>query len=127
VGVLKVEFEVSFQRRVMPMGALGPYGPTVLLARDLTDCVCVEWPGTDSVAAPIAEQLRQGATFHGRYEVRRIIDSGGMGTVYEVLDRRTQRQRALKTMHPNLVVDPDLRSRFHFEATANTARNKGPW
>ncbi len=73
------------------------------------------------MAAPIPEPLRLGATFHDRYEVTRTIESGGMGTVYEVLDRRTQRQRALKTMHPNLLVDPDLRARFHFEATATAA------
>lgn len=63
------------------------------------------------------EPLRNGTTFHGRYEIVRIIKAGGMGTVYEVLDQVTRRSRALKTMLPDLVADRDLLSRFRLEAT----------
>jgi serine/threonine-protein kinase len=44
-----------------------------------------------------------------------------MGAVYEVVDQRTQRRRALKVMLPSLVGDGDLRARFALEArvTAN--------
>lgn len=69
------------------------------------------------MAEPQHEPLRPGATFNGRYEIRHILKSGGMGTVYEVLDRTTRRSRALKTMHPELLVDADLRGRFSLEAT----------
>ncbi|HEX6765965.1 MAG TPA: serine/threonine-protein kinase, partial [Polyangiaceae bacterium] len=63
------------------------------------------------------EVLRPQATFHGRYEVVRVLKAGGMGAVYEVLDSGTRRRRALKTMLPGFVSDPDMRARFHLEAT----------
>jgi serine/threonine-protein kinase len=54
--------------------------------------------------------------FHRRYEIVRKIASGGMATVYEVVDRRTGRRRALKIMLPTLAADADLRARFEREA-----------
>jgi eukaryotic-like serine/threonine-protein kinase len=60
--------------------------------------------------------LQPGATFHDRYRVLRCIRSGGMGTVYEVIDSRTERARALKTMLPHIVADPGLLARFISEA-----------
>jgi eukaryotic-like serine/threonine-protein kinase len=61
-------------------------------------------------------ELRAGAVFHGRYEVLRCIRAGGMGAVYEVLDRDTRRRRALKTMLPRLTADAESRARFELEA-----------
>ena len=63
------------------------------------------------------DPLRSGVTFHDRYEIVRVLKAGGMGTVYEVLDRVTHRSRALKTMHPELLADAGLRERFSLEAT----------
>jgi serine/threonine-protein kinase len=62
--------------------------------------------------------LPSGTTFHGRYQIVRLIKVGGMGIVYEVLDRETQRHRALKTMGRGLTADADMRARFHLEVTA---------
>ena len=61
--------------------------------------------------------LVEGGVFHGRYEVVRCLRAGGMGAVYEVLDRKTRRRRALKVMLPSAVTDADLRARFKLEAT----------
>jgi eukaryotic-like serine/threonine-protein kinase len=63
------------------------------------------------------EVLRPQAIFHGRYEILRCLKAGGMGAVYEVLDAGTRRRRALKTMLSGFVSDPDMRARFHLEAT----------
>ena len=63
------------------------------------------------------EVLRPQAIFHGRYEVVRCLKAGGMGAVYEVVDAGTRRRRALKTMLSGFVSDPDMRARFHLEAT----------
>jgi serine/threonine-protein kinase len=63
------------------------------------------------------ELLKSGTIFHGRYEIVRCLKAGGMGAVYEVTDSGTRRRRALKTMLPALVADPDMRARFHLEAT----------
>ncbi len=62
-------------------------------------------------------QLKPGASFKGRYALLRCIQAGGMGAIYEVRDTVTRRRRALKTMLPNVVEDPDLRARFAEEAT----------
>ncbi len=60
--------------------------------------------------------LATGALFHGAYEVVRCIKAGGMGAVYEVLQKNTERRRALKVMLPSLVSDPEMRQRFELEA-----------
>jgi len=61
--------------------------------------------------------LATGRVFHDRYEVVRCLRAGGMGAVYEVVDQKTRRRRALKVMLPSVVSDPDLRARFKLEAT----------
>lgn len=69
------------------------------------------------MSAPIAGQLPQGKLFHGHYEVVRCLSTGAMGAIYEVIDIKTQRRRALKVMLPSIVTDEDMRSRFKLEAT----------
>jgi serine/threonine-protein kinase len=63
------------------------------------------------------EVLKPGAIFQERYEIVRCLKAGGMGAVYEVVDQGTRRRRALKTMLSAFVSDPDMRARFHLEAT----------
>ncbi|HEY4117276.1 MAG TPA: serine/threonine-protein kinase, partial [Byssovorax sp.] len=62
-------------------------------------------------------ELTTGAVFHRRYEVCGRMSAGGMGAVYEVLDRQTRRRRALKVMLPSLVQSAEFRERFALEAT----------
>ncbi|HEY4157499.1 MAG TPA: serine/threonine-protein kinase [Polyangiaceae bacterium] len=62
-------------------------------------------------------ELLAGSTFHEHYQVVRCLRAGGMGAVYEVLHGPTQRRRALKTVLPEWVTDPEMRARFHLEAT----------
>ena len=73
----------------------------------------------DNIAVPAQDafSLSKGAVFHDQYEVVRRIDSGAMGTVYEVLDRRTKRRRALKVMLARFVDNPEVTERFRREAT----------
>jgi serine/threonine protein kinase len=52
----------------------------------------------------------------GRYRVLRTLGRGGMGSVVEVLDLKTDRLRALKLMRAELAVDASLRARFELEA-----------
>src|SRR5687768_10915685 len=65
----------------------------------------------------MGEGLRAGELFAGRYEIIRCLGAGGMGAVFEVLHRGTQRRRALKVLHPGLVADDDARERFTVEAS----------
>ncbi|GLY18608.1 PASTA domain-containing protein [Kineosporia rhizophila] len=57
-----------------------------------------------------------GRLVDGRYLVRSRIARGGMATVYLAVDRRLDREVALKVMHENLADDPEFVSRFVHEA-----------
>ncbi|MDI1433948.1 serine/threonine protein kinase [Polyangium sorediatum] len=69
------------------------------------------------MAEPDAGLLAPGKIFHGHYEVVRCVSTGAMGAVYEVIDQKTLRRRALKVMLPGLVGSPEMRERFKLEAT----------
>jgi eukaryotic-like serine/threonine-protein kinase len=53
-----------------------------------------------AVRAVVGEQLRPGALFAGRYEVKEILGAGGMGVVYRAFDRELQEPVAIKTLKP---------------------------
>ena len=59
-----------------------------------------------------------GTTLGGRYNVLRLIASGGMGTVYEAHDHALNRRVALKTVHVGQEVSPEVMERFRREALA---------
>lgn len=46
--------------------------------------------------------------FAGRYEVRALLDAGGMGSVYAAVDRELGDGIALKIMRSELLVDVDI-------------------
>ena len=48
--------------------------------------------------AGAGDQLRPGAVFAGRYEVKEILGAGGMGVVYRAFDRELQEPVAIKTL-----------------------------
>jgi tetratricopeptide (TPR) repeat protein len=54
----------------------------------------------------------------GRYEVRKTLGAGGMGTVYLAYDTGLDRLVALKVPHRESDEDPDVLDRFHAEAQA---------
>ena len=59
--------------------------------------------------------------FPPKYLVIRKIDEGGMGEVYEAIDKTLQRTVALKFLSPRLTGDPDARKQFIREARAASA------
>ena len=61
-------------------------------------------------------QFQNGTLFAKDFEVLRPLKEGGMGAVYEVRQRSTDKLRALKVMQPQLVRDAGLRQRFEVEA-----------
>ena len=69
------------------------------------------------MAASDAFSFSEGAVFHAKFEIVRRIDSGAMGTVYEVVDRRTRRRRALKILLARFADNPEVVERFRREAT----------
>jgi len=59
-----------------------------------------------------------GRLIDGRYEVLARVARGGMATVYRALDRRLDRDVAVKVMHPHLAESDDFVTRFRREARA---------
>ncbi|WP_189129818.1 ABC transporter substrate-binding protein [Wenjunlia tyrosinilytica] len=64
-----------------------------------------------------------GALFGARFELQKLLGSGGMARVHRARDTRLGRIVALKTLHPELARDPEARSRFAREARAAAALN----
>ncbi len=73
------------------------------------------------MAALEPAHLSVGSLFNGRYQITRCIGKGGMGAVYEVVHRDTERRRALKVMLPSKLKREGLRARFKREATVVAA------
>jgi serine/threonine protein kinase len=59
-----------------------------------------------------------GQTLLGRYELRHQIGRGGFATVYEALDRRLDKQVAIKILSPRYAAREEYRLRFIQEARA---------
>lgn len=60
--------------------------------------------------------LRRGDSFGGRYRIVGRLNERSFGTVYEVIDEKTNWPRALKVMAPHTIDDHDKRARFSQEA-----------
>jgi serine/threonine protein kinase len=65
-----------------------------------------------------AIELRAGATLgeHGRYELKRVLGTGGMASVWLAADTRLQREVAIKLLSDVLALDADYVARFRREA-----------
>jgi tRNA A-37 threonylcarbamoyl transferase component Bud32 len=65
--------------------------------------------------APSAEDPRIGARLCNRYEIRRVVADGGMGRVYEGIDKQTDTRVAVKVLHPDVARDEVSLERFKRE------------
>ena len=64
---------------------------------------------------PIIEP-RPGAKIARRYQIKRLLASGGMATIYEAYDIMLERPVALKVLRPQVGKMPELLERFLNEA-----------
>lgn len=62
-----------------------------------------------------APQLLEGRVLNGRYRLERVLNTGGMGIVYEATQLAIGRKVAVKILKPTLSADPSLVERFHLE------------
>jgi len=65
--------------------------------------------------APSADDARIGARLAGRYEIRRVVADGGMGRVYEGIDKQTDTRVAVKVLHEDVSKDDVALERFKRE------------
>jgi serine/threonine-protein kinase len=66
-------------------------------------------------AAVSAEDPRIGTRMCGRYELRRVVADGGMGRVYEGIDKQSNTRIAVKILHPEVARDEVSLERFKRE------------
>jgi serine/threonine-protein kinase len=71
-------------------------------------------PSTAPLAGS-ADDPRIGARLCGRYEIRRVVADGGMGRVYEGIDRQTNTRIAVKILHDDVARDEIALERFKRE------------
>ncbi|MDF2694476.1 MAG: Serine/threonine-protein kinase PknB [Labilithrix sp.] len=66
---------------------------------------------------PIAtgDDPRLGTKLCDRYEIRRVVADGGMGRVYEAIDKQTQTRIAVKVLHAEVAKDEVSLERFKRE------------
>jgi serine/threonine protein kinase len=65
--------------------------------------------------APSAEDARIGLRLADRYEVRRVVADGGMGRVYEAIDKKNDARVAVKVLHDDVAKDEVALERFKRE------------
>ena len=83
------------------LGGSGRIGSTVVMSDgDATTLI----PG----AAPrMGDVLKPGQTLGVRYDIKAVIGTGGMGTVYRAVDRELQEVVAIKTLKPEMLAADD--------------------
>ncbi len=72
----------------------------------------------NAVAPPT---LADGTVLSQRYEILRLVGSGGMGEVYEGLDRVLDKRVAVKVLHADAAIDERVAARFVEEAKIASA------
>jgi serine/threonine protein kinase len=65
--------------------------------------------------APSADDPRIGTRLCARYEIRRVVADGGMGRVYEGIDKQTDSRVAIKVLHDDVSRDDVALERFKRE------------
>ena len=74
-----------------------------------------EIAGQNEEPTPARGALAPGTLLAGRFRIRRFIDAGGMGEVYEALDVEIDERLALKTIRPEMAGQADVLKRLRRE------------
>jgi hypothetical protein len=92
------------------------------LDREVAWCEMVRslWCGARSSvsSAPLLSGALPPLANLGRFQIRRELGRGGFGVVYLAFDPKLGRDVALKVPRPEVLLQPELKSRFHQEARA---------
>ena len=52
--------------------------------------------------------LTPGRVIAGRYEIPKLLGEGGMGAIFQAMDRQLERPAALKVIRPELAANPTI-------------------
>lgn len=63
----------------------------------------------------IPKERLEGAVIKRRYKILKKLGSGGMATVYLAIDRNTNKEVAIKILHPQYLEDKEVLERFYRE------------
>jgi serine/threonine protein kinase len=76
---------------------------------------------TSMVPVAQSDDKRIGTRLAGRYEIRRVVADGGMGRVYEGVDKQSDTRMAVKVLHDDVARDEVSLERFkrEYEISAN--------
>jgi serine/threonine protein kinase len=76
---------------------------------------------TSMVPLAPSDDARIGTRLANRYEIRRVVADGGMGRVYEGVDKQTDSRMAVKVLHDDVARDEVSLERFkrEYEISAN--------
>ncbi len=69
----------------------------------------------DATASDL-DALRPGTTLDGKYQIKQLIGTGGMGSVYLAHHLQIDKDVAIKVLHPRYAADPEGLKRFQREA-----------
>jgi eukaryotic-like serine/threonine-protein kinase len=69
----------------------------------------------ETEAAPRSQRLSDGEFLAGRFRIVRFLASGGMGEVYEAEDEELRERVAIKTIRPEILIQPNSLARFRRE------------
>lgn len=75
---------------------------------------------TSTVPIAVSEDARIGTRLRGRYELRRVVADGGMGRVYEGVDKQTDTRVAVKVLHDDVANDSVALERFKRESAMSS-------
>lgn len=67
---------------------------------------------------PVANDPLIGTTFADKYQILKVLGSGGMSVIYQARHKYMERICAVKLLHPFLVADASMFQRFQYEAKA---------
>ncbi|MBV8896738.1 MAG: protein kinase [Acidobacteriaceae bacterium] len=87
---------------------------TVVVTSNLNETQASPLSGASGETPP-PDSLSPGVVITHRYEIVRVLGHGGMGAVYQVLDRELERTIALKTIRPELTGNSSVLRRLKQE------------
>ncbi len=72
---------------------------------------------------PVAVDPLVGTVFADKYQILKVLGSGGMSVIYQARHKYMERLCAVKLLHPFLVADASMFQRFQYEAKAASNLN----